>query len=228
MSILNETQLDRDIELTKILGISLKEVQSLPIATPESIRIFNGDKEPKKKIELYSNYEYLNWYAYLRTLMKTSATRRHPELFQLLRNTKNKECLDFGSGVGTHAIALLENNNEITIVDVPGKLLEFARQRILERGFAFWSFDNDEELKNCHYDLAICTDVLEHVDNPINELDRIHKALKVGGILHLQVSTMVKPSSGHFASTINIWKKYGQQCLDKYFIKEAKTIYKKI
>lgn len=56
--------------------------------------------------------------------MKTSIFGRHKELINLIKKTKNKMCLDFGSGVGTHAIALAENKNIVSILDVPGPLLE--------------------------------------------------------------------------------------------------------
>jgi len=234
MSILHETQLQRDKELAKLLGMSLEDVQKLPIASPDSIRVCSEEKAktitPQEYYKLYSEYTYLNWSAYLRTLMKTSATRRHPELFKLLKETKNKVCLDFGSGVGTHAIALLENRNTVALLDVPGKLFNFAINRIKgRRGYMAQSgcYLNWMDLPNDCYDVVICTDVLEHVEDPIKELCRIRRTLKIGGILHIQVSTMVKESSGHFASSINKWKEAGPSYLKRYFKKEGATIWRR-
>ena len=233
MGILNETQLNRDKELAKLLGMSLNDVQNLPIASPDSIRICSEEKAktitPEEYYKLYSEYTYLNWPAYIRTLMKTSATRRHPELFKLLQETKEKVCLDFGSGVGTHAIALLENKNIVGILDVPGQLLEFARQRIMKRGLHHECgvYFNWMNLPDNEFDVIICTDVLEHVEDPIKEICRIRKALKIGGLLHIQVSMMIKPSSGHFASSINKWKQAGPSYLKKYFKKEGATLWRR-
>ena len=56
---------------------------------------------------------------------------------------------------------------------------------------------------------------------------RIHSTMKKGGILHLMVSTMIKPSSGHFSYSIDIWKKYGKGLMDLHFINEGKTIWRK-
>ena len=44
MSILHETQLQRDKELAKLLGMSLEDVQKLPIASPDSIRVCSEEK----------------------------------------------------------------------------------------------------------------------------------------------------------------------------------------
>ena len=229
MSILNESQNDRDKELATILNISLEEVQKLGIATPDSIQISNGEK-PDNLEDLYKNYEYLNFPAHLRTLMKTSATRRHPALFKLLRETKNKICLDFGSGVGTHSIALIENNNMVHMLDVPGKLQEFARERVGRRenySIRHRILPNAYKLSDNLYDIVICSDCLEHVQSPLKELQRIHKSMKKGGILHLLVSTMRKISSGHFDSSIDEWLQKGKTFMIENFTEIKPTIYRK-
>jgi 2-polyprenyl-3-methyl-5-hydroxy-6-metoxy-1,4-benzoquinol methylase len=229
VNILDESQLKRDLELSDLLKLSLDQVQKLPIAQPDSIRIFDDTKEKPKNVEsLYSNYEYMNFPAYLRTLMWTSVTRRHENLFELLRNTKNKVCLDFGSGVGSHTIALLQNQNKVAMLDVPGKLLDFAIKRVYNRGYDVLYYPNNHLLPANYFDVVICTDVLEHVENPIYELSRIKDSLKMGGIIHLQVSTMIKPSSGHFLESINKWKENRNDFLNTYFKKSKATIYRRI
>ena len=228
-SILEQSQLERDKELAVLINKPLDYIFSLPIAKPDSIRIFNEkEKVPENLESLYSNYKYMNFDAYLRTLMFTSIKRRHPELFILLKTTRNKKCLDFGSGVGTHAIALLENDNDITILDVPSKLFDFAIKRIQNRGYSFESLSNRDNLPNNYYDVIICTNVLEHCQNPMNELKRITKSLKSNGIIHLQVSNMIKISSGHFAESIIQWKKFGNNYLNKYYKKLGETLWQKI
>lgn len=232
MSILNETQIQRDQELAKLLGMSLEDIQKLPIASPDSIRVCSKEKAktitPEEYYKLYSEYIYLNWPAYLRTLMKTSATRRHPELFKLLQETKNKVCLDFGSGTATHSIALFENKNYIELLDIPGKLQEFAKRRLINRDIRqFVIYSNNEELPKNKYEIVICSDTLEHVASPLNELKRIHETMKVGGILHLLVSTMRKVSSGHFDSSIDEWLKKGKPFMVENFTEIKSTIYRK-
>lgn len=229
MSILNETQEQRDVELAKILDWSLEDVQNLGIATPDGLRVSDGVK-PDNLEDLYKDYKFINFPAYLKTLMKTSANRRHPALFKFLKETKNKICLDFGSGSGTHSIALLENNNHVDMLDVPGKFQDFANKRVLNRGWDnryFRIIGNDYNLLDNYYDIVVCTDVIEHVPSPIKELKRIHKSMKQGGLLHLLVSTMRKPSSGHFDSSIDEWLQLGKQFISDNFIEIKPTIYRK-
>jgi 2-polyprenyl-3-methyl-5-hydroxy-6-metoxy-1,4-benzoquinol methylase len=229
--ILDETQKSRDLELSALMGIPLETVESYPLAAPESIRIFDGSKEflSREEMEgLYRSYDFMNVNGYIRTLMMTSVERRHSELLQLLRTTSNARCLDFGSGVGTHAIALLEGGNEVTILDVQGPLMDFALKRIAERGFVVRALLHEDALALDEYDVIICSDVLEHVFDPIADLTRMSDALRKGGIMHLLVSAMKKATSGHFSRTIDRWLLEGPAMLEHYFEPLGATIFKKI
>lgn len=229
--ILDETQRDRDIELAALLGMSFKEIEGLEICAPSSIRLYDDAlRDPCSKedmLQIYKNYQWLNFKAYLRTLMHTSVERRHPELLQLLRKTKGKNCLDFGSGVGTHAIALCENGNNVTLLDVSGPLAEFARKRLVTRGLSFTFLDAEETLPSSAFDVVICSDVLEHTYDPVAELHRILESLKEGGILHILVSTMIKESSGHFRASIEHWTRKGGPLLEERCKRISTTLYRK-
>lgn len=229
--ILNETQEQRDIELSELIDMPLAKVKKLKIAAPTSIRIYDGKAKIRNKediIRLYTMYKFLKFPAYLRTLMKTSAENRHPELYRLIRSTTGKRCLDYGSGVGTHAIALMENRNEVAILDVEDSpLMEFAIQRIYKRGFACPIFYHTKSLYPGFYDVIICTDTLEHIFDPMEAIQNITQGLRSGGILHLQVSNMIKPSSGHFSKSILKWRKFGVIFLKKHYEKIGKTLFRK-
>lgn len=229
--ILDETQEQRDIELSEITGTSLLDIQKIKMCSPDTIRIYDKQSTPgdSEIIDLYSEFKHLNLVGYLKTLMMTSVRKRHRNLMRILRSTKNGVCLDFGSGVGTHTIAMMENNNIVSMLDVEGPLLQFARLRVERRfnkiGKTFHEYDN---LPNNFYDTVVCSDVLEHVPSPVDELHRIHACIKPTGTLHLEVSTMVKPSSGHFKKSIDNWKSKGIPFLREAFKPIEPTIYRKI
>lgn len=228
MAILEETQRDRDLELAKILNKPLSYVQQLGVCTPDSIRIFDEKSHVKVEndfLSLYREYNFLDLDAYLKTTMFTSVERRGAMLKKLINGTTNKRCLDFGSGVGTHAIALLENGNDVDILDVEGQLLRFTRERIKRRGFKVNVFYHDSVLPENEYDVVICADVLEHVYDPLKEFKRICLSIKQNGKLFLEVSKKIKPSSGHFAYSINLWKRSGVAVLNKLFINIGKNLY---
>lgn len=229
--ILDETQNQRDEELARLMGMNVEDVQELELCGQNSIRIFDPTlPEPKTAsefTELYRDYKYLDLTAYLRTLMMTSVERRHKELYELLRSTEAQACLDFGSGVGSHAIALCENGNEVTLLDVPGPLSRFAKMRLESRGHAYTFLSNDTELPRERFDVVVCTDVLEHVHSPVDEFKRIASCIKPGGIMHLQVSSMIKESSGHFKSSIENWQESGVRLLHESFETIGQTLYRK-
>lgn len=229
--ILDETQKQRDQELSEITGLPLDEIEAFALCGPDAIRIFDDTlalpETESDMVGLYSDYRYLNVPAYLRTLMFTSVERRHPELFGLLRSTQGKRCLDFGSGVGTHAIALSESGNDVTMLDVRGPLSRFAEKRFERRGLAYAFVSHTEPLLENSFDVVVCTDVLEHVNSPVQEFRRIISCLRPGGVMHLQVSDMVKHSSGHFKRSIDLWKSEGVSLLDQTFDALGETTYMK-
>jgi len=230
--ILKESQAERDVELSEILSIPLEEIENYELCGSDAIRIFQGDKAPENLVDLYKDFKYLNLFAYYRTLMMTSVERRHPNLLELIKKTKNKTFLDYGSGVGTHSIALMQKNNRGYLLDVDGPLLFFAKKRIERRfgkdnhkllGILF----HDMNLPKQYFDIVICCDVLEHVPDPFAELERIRDCMKSGAMLHLDVSTMIKPSSGHFENSIEIWLKSRDAFMDEYFFMVKPTIYRR-
>lgn len=233
MGILEETQQQRDAELSILTGIPVEEIKKLELCGPDSIRIFDGEELPKTQQEyeeLYKDFGYLNVIGYLRTLMYTSVAKRAAQLYKALLNTKNAHCLDFGAGVGSHTIALLENDCTVDCLDVEGPLQQFVMRRVEHRfeDHCASFLPHDADLPNAQYDFVICADVLEHVFDPIAELNRIIDSMKVGGKLHLEVSTMIKPSSGHFSPSIEKWKAKGPRLLKRRLKSLEPTMFERI
>jgi 2-polyprenyl-3-methyl-5-hydroxy-6-metoxy-1,4-benzoquinol methylase len=224
--ILKETQDQRDEELSKLTGVPIEEIKKLSISEPKC-----GYEEPETEdgyIELYSKDYGLKTIEYMRILMCTSVTKREKELYKLINGTSKKKCLDFGCGVGTHAIALLEKGNSVSILDVPSPLIDLAIKRATLRGLSFDGiYSHDDEIPESRFDVIICTNVLEHVYDPMRDINRITKCLKKHGILHLVVSNKIKPSSRHFKQSVIKWREEGDSFIRKNYIKLEKTIYRK-
>ena len=231
MFILDETQDNRDFELSHLMNVPVDTIRNIKMCSPDTIRIHDSEEEVADMVELYRDLRHLDLVGYYRTLMMTSVERRHPNLIELLRESTGEcTCLDFGSGVGTHAIALMQKGNNVSLLDVPGPLLEFALQRIINRGLHSnlnVSYSHNSELPDNEFDIVICADVIEHVPEPLAELERIQKCMKPGAILHLEVSTMIKPSSGHFLSSIQKWKGRGTEYLSERFTQLKPTIFRR-
>ncbi len=233
LSVLKQTQEDRNQELSELMKIPIDRVKSYIIASPDSIRI----SIPENRVEtqedyenLYNNYNYLILVSYYKTLMYTSIYSRPKSLFQFIHNIKNQKCLDYGCGVGTHSILMLQNNNLVTLLDVVGSpFLSFCENRIKLRKFKYKDYqivDNKEELQK-QYDSIICVETLEHVYSQMKEIEKITTMLRPKGYLFLLVSGMIKESSGHFPKSILEWKRCGKDFMDKHYEKIENYVYRK-
>ncbi len=217
MFIYTETQLDRDKELAGLINLDLSEIQSLDSKIKDVAKMSDGPK-PDDLIKLYSELKFLKLNNYLKLLMSTSLHRRNKNLKKLILETKDKKCLDFGSGVGTHAIALLENYNDVSILDVKSKVMDFAIKRITLRSLCLeMVYHHDHMLPKDYFDLVICTNVIEHVADPLKELKRIHSSLKTDGCLFLEVPETIRPEAGHFEESILLWKTEGVKFVKENF-----------
>ncbi|MFK8011446.1 MAG: class I SAM-dependent methyltransferase [Marinicellaceae bacterium] len=79
--------------------------------------------------------------------------------------------LDFGSGPGPAISAILS-----------------------ELGFKVYNFDlyyaNSPELLKLEYDFITCTEVIEHLYHPYNEIDSLYKILKPGGFMGIMTKRL--------------------------------------
>jgi 2-polyprenyl-3-methyl-5-hydroxy-6-metoxy-1,4-benzoquinol methylase len=210
----------------------MAEVREIKIASPETIAIYKGDgsdlKKPEDVTALYHDFSYLNWIGYLKTLMYTSIFRRG-KLIPFLNSVKGKRCLDHGCGVASHSIILAELGNDVSILDIEGPALSFARSRIKNRGHKITSiYTQDEVLLEDKFDVIISVEVLEHVPDPMTILNDLLRSLKRGGLLYLRYSTMIKNSSGHFKTSIVDIKTYVPDFLKENFETVSPGVYKKI
>lgn len=92
--------------------------------------------------------------------------------------------LDYGCGVGTAAIWLAAHGYHVTIADIPGRTLEFAKARLRRRGIAFDVLEiteNIPELLDSHWDILVCFDVIEHVLYPDMVARALVRAIRPGG-----------------------------------------------
>jgi len=90
--------------------------------------------------------------------------------------------LDFGGGIGTHAIAnaLSDDVEHVFFVDINKTNREFVEFRSkdlgLEKKLSF--YNSIEETKISKFDTIVCLDVLEHLKDPSNQLEIFHHVMK--------------------------------------------------
>ena len=90
--------------------------------------------------------------------------------------------LDFGGGIGTHALAnaMSENVEHVFFVDINETNREFVKFRAkklgLEQKISFHKSIENTNVKK--FDTVVCLDVLEHLDDPASQLDKFHEIMK--------------------------------------------------
>lgn len=96
--------------------------------------------------------------------------------------------LDYGCGVGDYGLSLAVFGYPVTLCDIAGGNLEFARWRFDQRGLAHQVIAVSESSLypplGAH-EVILAGEVLEHVRQPLTVLERCHESLPVGGLLWL-------------------------------------------
>ena len=175
------------IELSEYFGSSAAEIEAqLADATTRFTeewrdRVTNPADE-RAVTQFYNEsrtelFDLARWHAedpiHFRTLMCADSAVQRP----------GRAFLDYGSGIGSDALAFASVGFDVTLADISDPLLAFARWRCERRGFRVRTVDlKREPLPPRQFDAVICFDVLEHIHRPLRTLDGIRRAMKPGAL----------------------------------------------
>lgn len=95
--------------------------------------------------------------------------------------SKNKKILDFGSGFGMTADHLA-SSNDVTAVEPNNEILE---HRICENNYEqiMGGIEKLKEMQSESFDVIVCHNVLEYIENRSEVFEEFHRLLKNGGVL---------------------------------------------
>lgn len=126
---------------------------------------------------------------YVRRLLRTHGPRLDKHRWKLL---------DAGCGFGQYDHFILRTFRNVTVkaVDVKADYLDdcrsFFRKEIEKGRIEFEQLDLLELEEDAQHDFVLCVDVLEHIEEDVEVMKRLQKALKAGGLLLMH-------SPSHFA-----------------------------
>lgn len=104
----------------------------------------------------------------------------------------NLKVLDAGAGQGSYSIFIAKKipGSQIKAIDVDEAELEVLRHKLPDDSKSKISVKKESVTDNQgreEYDLVICVDVLEHVDDDLLALKNLKESLKKNGLLFLHV-----------------------------------------
>ena len=107
------------------------------------------------------------------------------DTLRLQQQFAHGDVLDFGGGIGTHALAAagLSDVRHVWFVDLNPQNRAFVAQRAAALGLADrLSVHRDlDSLPSQSFDTVVCLDVLEHLPDPADQLMEFHRRLRAGG-----------------------------------------------
>lgn len=159
----------------------LWDASLIDVADPASVTSFYRDN-------FVEAYELANWhcgrengtpplnYAYAAQFAKKEGLRR---------------VLDFGSGIGTGSLCFASVGCEVHSADIACELLKLVEHRFRLRGFhpVLINLSAGETVRQGHYDLITCFDVLEHVSDQLAKLRELRSYLRSGGYLFVNLTS---------------------------------------
>ncbi|MDD3718926.1 MAG: methyltransferase domain-containing protein [Actinomycetota bacterium] len=117
----------------------------------------------------------------------------HPHLESDIKRVGELNVLDVGSGLGEVALRFAALGHKVTMLEPQACLLQTAEERAREQlpdrtglmRFLNERIENLEECMNDEFDLIICHETIEYVDDPLRAFNVITRVLKPRGKLSL-------------------------------------------
>jgi SAM-dependent methyltransferase len=161
---------DRELaELKEYLGedFDMRRLERWEESVDEELARVGGDES--------ALYRTSQMYLYNLTVFAMSATKE-PYLRDLTDIVKPPaRILDYGCGIGSDGLALLEAGSEVGFADFANPSVEYLRWRLKKRGFDAPIYDLDNDPPPPGWDGAYSFDVIEHVEDPFSFLGNLER-----------------------------------------------------
>jgi 2-polyprenyl-3-methyl-5-hydroxy-6-metoxy-1,4-benzoquinol methylase len=191
----NETDLRTSLlrEVATYYGIAdLAEVERRCTSAVETMRDEwheHVDAQRRESIESFYDsatyiYDLMGWHS----LRDDNGPLAYVLGLEIAQARGVKQCLDFGSGVGSGALLFDRAGIAMSLADISTTLLDFARWRFSQRRreAAFYHLQQTELLSES-FDMILAMDVFEHLIDPAATVENLYRALRPGGVLFARI-----------------------------------------
>jgi 2-polyprenyl-3-methyl-5-hydroxy-6-metoxy-1,4-benzoquinol methylase len=118
---------------------------------------------------------------------------RGADIFRIIQKNvilkKNDMILDVGCGIGTISVFFSKIGFDVTVVEPRRKLIKILKKLAYENNLKLKIFEQDFNnfFIKFKYQLIICNDVLEHIKNKENFIQKMNHALKNNGYVFIKI-----------------------------------------
>lgn len=92
---------------------------------------------------------------------------------------KGCRCLDAGCGIGNNLPTLLKFSKNIFACDIYDNAISYSKEKHKNAFISFIKADiNQIPFPSNYFDIIICTEVIEHIDNPTQTIKELFRVLK--------------------------------------------------
>lgn len=106
-------------------------------------------------------------------------------LKNILDNPKKLKCLDVGCSSGVISYYLSDKFREVIGVDIDEKAIKYAVKNFQKKNLKYLKMDGEDlDFKDQVFDVVICHQVYNFVENPQKLMNEIHRVLKKGGVCY--------------------------------------------
>ncbi len=123
-------------------------------------------------------------------LLKQSTADIYLDLLAAYGLPPQARVLEIGCGMGDFLLRAQQRGLDVTGVEYSASACETARGKLGGSGRIVHGEISDLDNETALYDVCVLADVIEHVRNPRNFLERAHRLLKPGGVILIATPTL--------------------------------------